>query len=144
MSVVRRRRRYSAGEAARRRHSWLELIQTSGPFLTLPVANRAFPDGLPEVATGSRTAVRPAVVDALATRGATRHQAVRTVLCEALDWADHLRLDMDLPAALAEPVPEHGLLLRPDLGFYAEPRGEGGDADDDELADGSADAPDSP
>ncbi len=97
MMVVRRRPRYSAGEAARRRQSWLELIQMSGPFLTLPVADRAFPNGLPEIA------------------------AVHAVLADALDWADHLRLDADLPASMAEPVPEYGLLLRPDLGFYAEP-----------------------
>ncbi len=123
MSPVRRRRRYSAGEAARRRHGWLELVQLSGPFLTLPVADRAFPNGLPEVAREPRSAVRAAVADALATRGATRHQAIRAVLCEALDWAEHLQLDADLPAALAEPVPEHGLVLRPDIGFYAESGG---------------------
>ncbi len=128
--AVRRRRRYSAGEAARRRHGWLELVQTSGPFLTLPVADRAFPDGLPEVAAGPRSAVRTAVAEALATRGATRHTAIQAVLCEALDWADHLRLSADLPASLAEPVPEHGLLLRPDLGFWAEPAEEE-PADDD-------------
>jgi hypothetical protein len=139
--AIRRRRRYAAGEAARRRHSWLELVQTSGPFLTLPVADRAFPDGLPEVASGNRRAVRTAVADVLATRGATRHQAIRTVLCDALDWADHLRLDTDLPASLAEPVPEHGLLLRPDLGFYAEPREEAGGEDAEDLVDVSADKP---
>ncbi len=123
MSALRRvRRRYSAGEAARRRHGWLELVQTSGPFLTLPVADRAFPDGLAEVAPQARRSVRTAVADALASRGASRHRAIRTVLCDALDWAGHLRVDAELPAALAEPVPEHGLSLRPDLGFYAEPR----------------------
>jgi len=121
MMVVRRRPRYSAGEAARRRQSWLELIQTSGPFLTLPVADRAFPNGLPEIAAAPRSTVRVAVADALASRGATRHVAVHAVLADALDWADHLRLDADLPASMAEPVPEYGLLLRPDLGFYAEP-----------------------
>jgi hypothetical protein len=140
--AVRRRRRYSAGEAARRRHGWLELVQTSGPFLTLPVADRAFPDGLPEVAAGPRTAVRTAVAEALATRGATRHTAIQAVLCEALDWADHLRLSADLPAALAEPVPEHGLLLRPDLGFWAEPSAaEPADEQNDDDADDAAPPP---
>lgn len=38
-----RRPRRSAGEQARRRHGWLELVQTSGPFLTLPVVDRVFP-----------------------------------------------------------------------------------------------------
>jgi len=124
----RRRRTYSAGEAARRRHAWLELIQTSGLFLTLPVVDRAWPDGLPEVAAGPRAASRAAVAEAIRTNGATRHQAVRTVLCEALDWAEHLRLDTDLPASLAEPVPEHGLTVAPDLGFWAEPDDEDADS----------------
>lgn len=35
------------GEEIRRRHSWLELLQTSGPFLTLPVVHRVFENGLP-------------------------------------------------------------------------------------------------
>jgi len=124
----RRRRTYSAGEAARRRHGWLELVQTSGPFLTLPVVDRAWPDGLPEVAAGPRAASRAAVAEAIRTNGATRHQAVRTVLCEALDWAEHLRLDTDLPASLAEPVPEHALTVAPDLGFRAEPDDEDADS----------------
>jgi hypothetical protein len=115
-----RRRRYSAGEAARRRHGWLELVQQSGPFLTLPVADRVFPDGLPEVAALPRSAVRTAVADMLASRGGSRRSAIRVVLCEALDWAGHLRIDYDVPAVLAEPVPEHGLTLRPDFGFYAD------------------------
>jgi hypothetical protein len=116
----RRRRTYAAGEAARRRHAWLELLQVSGPFLTLPVVDRVWPAGLPEVATAARAAVRTAVADALANGGACRHTAIRTVLCEALDWAEHLRLDADLPASLAEPVPEHGLIVAPDLGFWAD------------------------
>lgn len=116
----RRRRRYSAGEAARRRHAWLELVQTSGPFLTLPVVERVLPNGLPDVPGPVRADVRAATADALSSGGASRHAAVRTVLHRALDWAGHLRLDAELPAALAEPVAEHGLLLRPDLGFYAE------------------------
>jgi hypothetical protein len=122
-----RRRSYSAGEAARRRHAWLELLQVSGPFLTLPVVDRVWPAGLPEVAAAARTAVRTAVADALATGGASRHTAVRAVLCEALDWADHLRLDADFPASLAEPVPEHGLTITPSLGFAVE-------TDDEEAA----------
>jgi len=116
----RRRRTYSAGEAARRRHSWLELVQTSGPFLTLPVVNRVWPNGLPEIAREPRRMVRAAVTTALETRGATRYDAVRTVLCQGLDWGEHLYWGSELPAALGEPVSEHNIVLTPDLGFYAE------------------------
>lgn len=104
--AVRRRRRCAASEAARRRHGWLELVQTSGPFLTLPVVDCAWPAGLPEVAPAARTAVRPAVADALSSGGATRHAAIHAVLCEALDWGGHHRLDGDLPPGLPEPVPD--------------------------------------
>ncbi|OJY47496.1 type IIL restriction-modification enzyme MmeI [Pseudonocardia sp. 73-21] len=127
----RRRRRYSAGEAARRRHAWLELVQTSGPFLTLPVVERVFPNGLPDVPGPVRADVREATTNALSSGGASRHAAVRTVLHRALDWAGHLRLDTELPAALAEPVAEHGLLLRPDLGFYAERHDDPTELDDE-------------
>ncbi|WP_405183601.1 BREX-1 system adenine-specific DNA-methyltransferase PglX (plasmid) [Nocardia sp. NBC_01377] len=130
------------------------MLQTSGPFLTLPVVNRVFPNGLYEVAPRLRSKVRSTVAEALATRGATRHTAIRTVLDHALDWADHLRVDTDLPASLSEPVPEHGLLLRPDFGFYAEPGGddlieaddepadeEDSDAEDDAAATNASDSP---
>jgi hypothetical protein len=130
---VRRRRSYAAGEAARRRHAWLELLQVSGPFLTLPVVDRVWPAGLPQVAASARTAVRTALVDMLDRGGASRHAAIQTVLCEALDWGQHLRASADLPASLAEPVPEHGLAVAPDLGFWAEDTAAGeSDADDDE------------
>ncbi len=117
----RRRRQHPAGEAARRRHPWLELLQTSGPFLTLPVVDRVWPTGVPKVPAEPRRAVRAAVADALETRGASRRHAVHTVLTQALDWSTHLRWGTELPAALAEPVPEHGVLIGPELGFYAEP-----------------------
>jgi len=35
--------------AAAQRHAWLELLQQSGPFLTVPVADRVWPAGLPAV-----------------------------------------------------------------------------------------------
>jgi len=117
----RRRRQHPAGEAARRRHPWLELLQTSGPFLTLPVVDRVWPTGVPQVPAEPRRAVRAAVADALDTRGASRQQAVHTVLTQALDWGTHLRWGTELPASLAEPVAEHGVLITPELGFYAEP-----------------------
>lgn len=152
--AVRRRHRYSAGEAARRRHGWLELLQTSGPFLTLPVVNRVFPNGLHEVTPRVRSEVRSAAAEALASRGATRHTAIRTVLDLALDWSVHLRVDTDLPDSMREPVPEYGLLLRPDFGFYAESWDddllefddettdeEDSDVEDDDLVDASDDSP---
>lgn len=118
-----RRRRGSAGDAARRRHAWLELLQTSGPFLTLPVVSRVFPDGLPAVPVAERARLRAQVATMLDDGGASRHSVIETVLRDLLGWGDRLLLDDAVPAALAEPVAEYGLTLRPDFAFHvpAEP-----------------------
>jgi hypothetical protein len=47
-------RAQGVSEEVRKRHAWLELLQISGPFLTLPVAHRVFPNGLPEVPVARR------------------------------------------------------------------------------------------
>jgi hypothetical protein len=114
------RRHGGASAEARRRHGWLELLQTSGPFLTLPVMERVFPDGLPPVPQAQRANLRALTADMLDTRGASRHAMIRFMLGDVLDWRDHLRIDAEMPDSLAEPVSEHGLLIRPDFGFYAE------------------------
>jgi hypothetical protein len=119
------RRRSSASADARRRHGWLELLQTSGPFLTLPVMERMFPDGLPPVPQAQRAALRALTADMLDSGGATRHALIRFMLGDVLDWQHHLRIDAEMPDRMAEPVAEHGLLIHPDFGFYAE------DAEDD-------------
>jgi len=139
-----RRRRASGGvsEEIRRRHGWLELLQASGPFLTLPVVHRVFPDGLPPVPAAQRAEVRAAVAGMLDSHGATRHAVIATMLRDVLDWQHHLRIDTEIPDALAEPVPGHGLMLRPDFGFYAEASPDDGDGDQDaadHLGDDAAD-----
>ena len=126
-----RHRRYAAGEAARRRHGWLELVQTSGPFLTLPVVNRVYPDGLPEISPHIRAAMRAAVADMLDSAGATRGAAIEAVLRNALDWDTHLAQGHDIAAAMAEPVAGHSATITPDFGFYA--------GDNDPLAGEEAD-----
>ncbi len=114
-----RARRTTSGEAARRHHEWLELLTTSGPFLTLPAVHRAFPDGLPAIPTDDRARVRALTAEMLEDRGASRHQVVATLLRDVLGWGDRLLLDDQVPASLAEPVVEHGLTLRPDLAFVS-------------------------
>jgi len=111
------RRSGGASEAARWRHAWLELVQQSGPFLTLPVVERVFPNGMPEVPLAARARVRGAVAEMMAADGAGRQGVVEQVLYAALDWAQRARLGHDLPAALAEDVPGHPVTVRPDFGF---------------------------
>ncbi len=128
-------------------HAWLELLQTSGPFLTLPVVQRAFPGGLPPVPAGQRARVRALAADMLDSRGASRHALIAAVLRDVLDWQHHLRIDADMPEHLAEPVPEHGLLVRPDFGFYADDASSGDDTgggagEDDGPAEGDEESGD--
>jgi hypothetical protein len=131
------------GEQIRRRHSWLELLQTSGPFLTLPVVHRVFPNGLPPVPAHDRARVRGLVAAMLDDGGASRHAVIETLLRDVLDWQDHLRIDDAVPASLAEPVAEHGAWVRPDFGFYAEDAGDDDDDDDaGEEAESGADGDD--
>jgi len=142
--VSRRGRRRGSGglsEEVRRRHGWLELLQTSGPFLTLPVVHRVFPDGLAPVPAADRAAARAAVAEMLDSRGATRHAMIETMLRDVLGWQHHLRIDTEVPDTLAESVPEHGLMVRPDFGFYAETTADAGACDgDDAKAPGDLDA----
>jgi hypothetical protein len=121
-----------ASEQIRRRHSWLELLQTSGPFLTLPVVHRVFPNGLPPVPAHNRARVRGLVAAMLDDGGASRHAVIETTLHDVLDWQEHLRIDDAVPGSLAEPVAEHGVWVRPDFGFYAE---DAGDDEDEETED---------
>jgi hypothetical protein len=125
------RRPGGVSEEIRRRHAWLELLQTSGPFLTLPVVHRAFPDGLAPVPQDRRACVRAMVAEMLDGGGATRHAVIEGMLRGVLDWQQHLRIDTDLPDSLAEVVAEHGIVVRPDFGFYAET----GDGEDDDSGD---------
>ena len=65
-------------EEIRKRHAWLELLQASGPFLTLPVAHRVFPNGLAEVPARHRAKVRGLVAQMMADHGASRHAVIET------------------------------------------------------------------
>src|SRR4051812_32921372 len=76
---------------AAHRHAWLELIQISGPFLTVPIADQTWPSGLPAVDRDTRAQLRAAVAEVLATGGTTRAKLARLVLAEALDWREALQ-----------------------------------------------------
>lgn len=74
-------------DAAARRHGWLELLQISGPFLTVPVTDTVWPTGLPAVPTATRAQVRATVTGLLESGGLTQPEVVRTVLAQVLGWA---------------------------------------------------------
>jgi hypothetical protein len=127
----------SANTEARRRHEWLEVLQTSGPFLTLPVVDRAmpaFPNGLPQATPQQRARLRALIADMLDSRGASRHVVITTLLDDTLGWSEYLRIDTAIPDNLAEPISEHGLFIHPDFGFYAEDEADE-EEDEEELDD---------
>jgi hypothetical protein len=124
-------RAQGVSEEIRKRHAWLELLQVSGPFLTLPVVHRVFPNGLPEVPVQKRAAVRALVAQMMDDRGASRHAVIRGMLRDVFDWQQHLVLDDAIPQNLAEIVADHGITLRPDFGYFDE-------AEDDAAEDADA------
>ncbi len=107
----------STSSAAARRHAWLELLQQSGPFLTIPIADQTWPAGLPAVPQAVRVGVRAGLTRLLDDNGASAPTFARQVLCDALHWGDALVEGADLPASLSEVVAEHGVVLRPDFAF---------------------------
>jgi len=129
------------GEEIRRRHSWLELLQTSGPFLTLPVVHRVFPNGLPPVPQQDRARLRGLVAAMLEDGGASRHAVIEKLLRHVLDWQQHLRIDNEVPQNLAELVTEYNIVVRPDFGFYQEDaEDEDPEEEDDEQVEDTEDA----
>src|SRR5580698_7105295 len=113
-------RAQGVSEEVRKRHAWLELLQISGPFLTLPVAHRVFPNGLPEVPVARRASVRALVAQMMDDRGASRHAVIANVLHDVFDWQQHLVIDDAMPQTLTEIVADHGVTLRPDFGYFDE------------------------
>ena len=144
-------RAQGVSEEVRKRHAWLELLQVSGPFLTLPVAHRVFPNGLPEVFVQRRAAVRALVAQMMDDRGASRHAVIANVLRDVFDWQQHLVIDDAMPQTLTEIVADHGVTLRPDFGYFDETEddaaedvdtsdGDGSDTSEDEAAEDDEDS----
>jgi len=107
---------------ARHHAEWLSLVEVSGPFLSMPVLLRVFPQGLNgHDAELSRT-VRQALEEWQDNQQGLRpdpaiHRAwVRFVLCDLLGFsADLLQLGPAIPASLKVTIAEHGETLRPDM-----------------------------
>lgn len=105
--------------AVRQQHAtWLSLIDTQGPFLTLPVLTRTLHDGLEPVSKRDWNALRPAYQTWAADRGtAARAELaqknwVRHVVSNLLDWDT----DADLGGTFDEwshTEPEHDVTVTP-------------------------------
>jgi hypothetical protein len=115
---------------ARHHSEWLSLIEVSGPFLTLPVLVRVFPQGLPKVDGKKLGRLRAAyeewanAQDAKAPDASALHATwVQLVLGELLEFDDRtLRSGDGLPSGLDVPLAEHHETLRPSIAIV-EPSG---------------------
>ena len=108
---------------ARHHAEWLSLLEISGPFLSMPVLLRAFPQGLDEHDPDVLRELRQAYEEWLDNQQGLRpdpaiHTAwIRHVLERTLELSVNTKRIAEgqaIPGSLAVSVPEHGESLRPD------------------------------
>src|SRR5262245_58413320 len=106
---------------ARHHAEWLSLVETSGPFLSLPVLARVFPQGLdapdPALAKDLRLAFEEweADRDGPHPDPAIHHAWARFVLQDVLEFPDEVLAEgQAIPPGLSARMAEHGETLRPD------------------------------
>lgn len=103
----------SATEAHRR---WLQLVDTEGPFLSIPALRRVWPQGMPALPEAARLALTDGKRDfekawdafgrgRLDADGyaAARDLWVQTVLSDGFGWGNHLRTDPE-PVTVRSPI----------------------------------------
>lgn len=106
---------------ARHHAEWLSLIEVSGPFLSLPVLLRVFPQGLDTVTPEKRQLLRLAYEEweagqaVLRPDSALHREWVRFVLGDLLDLPPAAVAEgAALPAGLTVAIPQEGETLAPD------------------------------
>ncbi|MBR0804124.1 hypothetical protein JQ636_11290 [Bradyrhizobium japonicum] len=108
-----------SGPSVSRHHAdWLSLVEVSGPFVSLPVLMRVFPQGLEPRDPAQAKALRAAYEewqDNPAIPGSQRAWVMH-VLIEALGYErEQIAEGQALPAGLEAKMPEMGEALRPDI-----------------------------
>jgi hypothetical protein len=106
-----------------RHHSeWLSLIEVSGPFLSVPVLERVFPQGLDAHDPDHVRVLRLAFDeweddrDSDSPRPAIHREWIRFVLKETLGLPGEVLAEgQDIPQTLKARISEHGETLRPDV-----------------------------
>jgi hypothetical protein len=103
---------------------WLSLIEVSGPFLSMPVLMRVFPQGLDPREPDKAKELRLAYEEWLEKPNAPGwHQAwVRFVLTRFLEFPENLVLErQSIPYGIEARMAEYGEMLRPDYAVVAPP-----------------------
>jgi hypothetical protein len=117
---------------ARHHAEWLSLVETSGPFLSMPVLARVFPQGLDAHDAGHARTLRLARDEWETSQEGSHpetalHAAwIRFVLTETLELpGDRLVEGQAIPPSLHTSVPEHGQTLSPDIALLDPGNGTG-------------------
>jgi hypothetical protein len=103
---------------ARHHADWLSLVEVSGPFVSLPVLLRAFPQGLEPRDPAQAKQLRSAYEEWQdhPTAPGKQRAWVLHVLCELLGYpANQIAEGQSLPAGLETNMAEQGETLRPDF-----------------------------
>ena len=103
---------------ARHHAEWLSLLEISGPFLSMPVLLRAFPQGLDAHDANVFRDLKQAYAEWLEDqRDPAIHTAwVRFVLNRVLELPEEvIAIGQAIPSALKATIAEHGETLRPDI-----------------------------
>ena len=105
--------------AARHHAEWLSLVETSGPFLSMPVLMRVFPQGLEQRNAAKAAELREAYEDWLESGGkkpAVHHAWVRYVLEKLLEYPpEFLAEGQAIPPGMEATMSNFAETLRPDF-----------------------------
>ena len=104
---------------ARHHAEWLSLVETSGPFLSMPVLLRVFPQGLDQRDPSKASRLREAYEDWL-DRGtkqpAVHHAWIRHVLTELLEYPPEFLVEgQAIPPGMEAVMANYGETLRPEF-----------------------------
>jgi Eco57I restriction-modification methylase/MmeI, target recognition domain len=94
---------------------WLDLVEATGPFLSVPVLRRTFPAGLDPIDPSERATLRARHADYFDVPPGERDRDewIRYMLTSLLGWGERLQDDPEALTRFALEVPEHGETITP-------------------------------
>jgi hypothetical protein len=99
---------------------WLQLVESEGPFLSLPVLNRIWPNGVDRFESHDpRIVTLKDSFEAWRKKPAGQHENwIKTVLHDVAGWKDHAVYGTDVPAGLTVDFLEHRESVSPWAALY--------------------------
>ncbi|MBB4931104.1 hypothetical protein F4561_001924 [Lipingzhangella halophila] len=91
--MIRNARPRTSGDSAEQHRNWLDLIEISGPFLTLPVLRATWPVRLDPVEKEERARLRREHARWMSDAPGAQREWVAYVLGDMLGWGDDLHMD---------------------------------------------------